>query len=64
MKELPKFDGKDRERAGGCDLSRSKPMRKSEVGDWKKYFTAEQEQCVDRLCQQMYAPLGLAFKHD
>ncbi len=38
--------------------------RKGVVGDWKNYFTAEQNEYVDRLYEQNCVPNGLTFEFE
>ncbi len=37
-------------------------IRKGKVGDWKSYFTPEQEARFDRKCQKSVGRLGLTFE--
>ena len=39
----------------------SKFFRKGEVGDWQNYFTIEQSQYVDSLCEKHLTPHGLEW---
>ncbi len=44
-------------------LDRAKFIRKGEVGDWKNYFNAEQNEYIEMKCKEMLDPLGLQFDY-
>ncbi len=46
------------------DMSISPMLRKGCVGDWKKYFTPEQEDFIDKLIQERLEGTGLSFKYE
>ena len=62
MKSNPLVNGEDMAKAGVLDLSKSKVMRKGQVGDWKNYFTEDQTKYIQELCDQRYSPIGLHFE--
>ena len=44
--------------------TRSKFMRKGQVGDWKDYFNQEQNEFIKSKCSQEFEPIGLRFEYD
>lgn len=38
-------------------------MRKGQVGDWLDYFSQEQSDYVDAMCEKYFAPENLSFKY-
>ena len=44
-------------------LDRAKFIRKGEIGDWKNYFNAEQNEYIEMRCKEMLDPLGLHFEY-
>ena len=46
------------------DQSRSKFLRKGEVGDWKEYFTEEQNKYIDVKTKFYFDPIGLTFDYE
>ncbi len=37
-------------------------MRKGAVGDWRSLFNKEQAEYVDKLCEELYEPVGIHFR--
>ena len=63
MKDNPKVNRQDLADAGMFDFNKSTFIRKGTVGNWKDYFTAEQEKYVNDLYREKCEPIGLKF-HD
>ena len=49
---------------GAFKETRSKFMRKDQVGDWKDYFIQEQNEFIKSKCSQEFEPIGLRFEYD
>ena len=49
---------------GAFKETRSKFMRKGQVGDWKDYFNQEQNEFIKSKCSQEFEPIGLRFEYD
>lgn len=65
FQELQKNPATNREEAarmGVFDNSISTFMRKGGVGDWKNYFSSQQNEFMDNLCQTITSPLGLEYQ--
>ncbi len=53
LADLPQFD-----------TTKSTFMRKGKVGDWKEYFSDEQNAFVDAKCKEWFEPEGLKMKYE
>ena len=45
------------------DTTKSQFMRKGKIGDWKSYFSEEQNAFVDAKCKELFEPEGLRFAY-
>ena len=52
MKSNPLVNGEELAKAGLHNCSKSNLMRKGQVGDWKNYFTEDQANYIQELCDQ------------
>ena len=43
---------------------RSEFMRKGKAGDWKEYFSKDQEEFIDKKCKEIVSPLGIEFTYE
>ena len=64
MKDNPRVNAEDVNELGLMDFKKAKFLRKGEVGDWKNYFTEEQNKYIDTLCEDRCTPVGLSFEFD
>ena len=42
----------------------SKFLRRGKVGDWKDYFSEEQNEYIENKCKKIFDPIGLKFKYE
>ena len=64
MERNPLANNSIGDKLGLIDSSISKFMRKGEVGDWKNYFSQEQSDYIDALCEKKLSKLGLVFDYE
>lgn len=64
MKENPATNFQHLATVGIFDQDKSHFFRKGEVGDWREYFSEEQSQYMDQLCQEKCGKHGLYFDYN
>ena len=62
MKRNPATNYSHRARAGAVKPNSNDFMRKGEVGDWKNYFTTEQNEAFDKQYEERMVGSGLEFE--
>ena len=62
MKNNPRVNVIKSAKIGVCDFTKSKWLRKGEIGDWVNYFSEEQSKFIDAKCEEKCKPLGLTFQ--
>ena len=63
MKNNRKVNNQKLADIGAFDFTKSKFIRKGEIGDWVNYFSEEQNSYIDKQCEERCSPVGLIFQY-